>query len=379
MIIVSLLVLLFLPMMAYAEVTATYIRENSITLAISPGPFTSSSVLGAKLGTFVITSTTGEIYSPALVNIGEASGQIPVTGLMKDSVNGPFVMGTNDFYMISVAYPNGLGSEPVLQVLYDNLRPIISWQSNVVYANPFYVELYLVNTNRTNRHAQSLWRRADFFKLDSPYALPSNFNPVFSVAVANSPTTNVGTFTNSDGTVNDSAGSYVTTDGSSGPDNTSILDPGSYTNPDAPGTPGFFYGDVPVVESFVFHFLTPQTSFSLSNAFAANRMKINEAQIQVLNGVQGTLYAQILTFTDTSSNSSFQLFPLVGSTNPIDYNLYLGNDLIDKGVPILWSNLVPGIVNSRDISIGGISEAEVQNKVSGTYQGTITVTITNPN
>ncbi len=42
---------------------------------------------------------------------------------MKDWADGPFGLNTNDFYIISVAYPNGFGSEPVLQVLYDNLRP----------------------------------------------------------------------------------------------------------------------------------------------------------------------------------------------------------------------------------------------------------------
>ncbi|MBN2884268.1 MAG: hypothetical protein JXN10_12120, partial [Clostridia bacterium] len=166
------IILSLVPILLFAEVTATYLSESAITLDISPGPFTHPTVLGAKLGTFVITSTTGEIYSPSLVNIGEASDQIPLTGLMKDWADGPFELNTNDFYIISVAYPNGFGSEPVLQVLYDNLRPIISWQSNTVYANPFYVELYLVNTNSTNRNAQSGWRPASYFKLDSPFSLP---------------------------------------------------------------------------------------------------------------------------------------------------------------------------------------------------------------
>jgi spore coat protein U-like protein len=372
------LVLFFSPMVLFAEVTATYLRESAITLDISPGPFTHPTVLGAKLGTFVITSTNGEIYSPSLVNIGEASGQIPLTGLMKDWADGPFVLNTNDFYIISVAYPNGLGSEPVLQVLYNNVRPIISWNSNTVYANPFYVELYLVNTNSTNRNAQSGWRPASYFKLDSPYSLPVGFNPLFSVAVADSPNTNVGTYTTGSGSVKESQGSYVTTDGSSGPDNTQILDPGSYTNPDDPDTPGFYYGEVPVTESFFIDFLIPELNFELSDAYGSNRVTINEARIEVMNGTQGTNYTQLFTFTDQSQASSFQLFPSAGSGSPIDFNLYLENDLIEKGTAYTWSGLQPGILNTRNIRIGGISETEVMNRVSGTYTDTITVTITNP-
>ena len=372
------IILSLVPILLFAEVTATYLSESAITLDISPGPFTHPTVLGAKLGTFVITSTTGEIYSPSLVNIGEASDQIPLTGFMKDWATGPFELGTNDFYILSVAYPNGFGSEPVLQVLYDNLRPIISWQSNTVYANPFYVELYLVNTNSTNRNAQSGWRPASYFKLDSPFSLPVGFNPRFSVAVADSPNTNVGSYTTGSGSVKESQGSYVTTDGSSGPDNTPILDPGSYTNPDDPDTPGFYYGEVPVAESFLIDFLIPESNFELSNAYGSNRVTINEARIEVMNGIQGTNYAQQFTFTDQSQDSSFQLFPSIGSGAPINFNLYLENQQIEKGTAYTWSGLQPDVLNTRNIRIGGISETEVMNKVSGTYTATITVSITNP-
>ncbi|MDC7230549.1 MAG: hypothetical protein PQJ48_09585 [Sphaerochaetaceae bacterium] len=372
------IILSLVPILLFAEVTATYLSESAITLDISPGPFTHPTVLGAKLGTFVITSTTGEIYSPSLVNIGEASDEIPLTGLMKDWDTGPFELATNDFYILSVAYPNGFGSEPVLQVLYDNLRPIISWSSNTVYANPFYVELYLVNTNSTNRNAQSGWRPASYFKLDSPFSLPVGFNPRFSVAVADSPNTNVGTYTTGSGSVKESQGSYVTTDGSSGPDNTPILDPGSYTNPDDLETPGFYYGEVPVTESFFIDFLIPESNFELSDAYGINKVTINEARIEVMNGTQGTNYSQQFTFTDQSQNSSFQLFPSIGSGAPINFNLYLENQQIEKGTAYTWSGLQPDVLNTRNIRIGGISETEVLNKVSGIYTATIIVTITNP-
>jgi glycogen synthase len=85
-----------------------------------------------------------------------------------------------------------------------------------------------------------------------------------------------------------------------------------------------------------------------------------------------------LTFTDTSTATSFQLFPSIGSASPIDYQLYLDNDPITKGTPFLWQNINPGL-NAKDLMIGGINESDVINKVSGTYSGTITVTISTPN
>ncbi len=362
----------------FATVTAVYIPENQITLSISPGPYTSDSVLGAKLGTFVITATDGEIYSPSLVNIGEASDGIPVTGLMKNYANGPYELGTNTFYIMSVAYPNGLGGEPVLQTLYNNLWPIISWSDVTVYQPVLYVEMYLVNTNKTNRHAQSLYRYASYFKLDSPFTLPSGFNPRFSIAVAQEEGTNVGSYTNADGTVVETQGDYVVTDGVDGPDSTPIIGTGGYTNPEDPGSPGFYYGDVPLVPTFLFHFFDADVHFSLESALGSNRVTVNQAMIQIENGVAGETYEQTLVFSDTSTAPEFQLFPVDGPGNPISYFLFLGNSPITKGVPMLWTGLQPN-ANSQDLKIGGISENAVSLLASGSYRGTITVTITNPN
>ncbi|MBI9093807.1 MAG: hypothetical protein JEY71_02885 [Sphaerochaeta sp.] len=373
---ITLVLLIALPWHAFGSVSADYIPESSITLNISPGPFSHSSVLGAKLGTFIITSTTGVIYSPSFVDIGEASDATHLTGLMKDYTNGPFALNTNDFYIISVAYPNGYGGTPVLQVLYNNVRPIIEWKANTVTQNPFYVELYFVNTNSTNPNAQSGWRKAQYFKLDSPFSLPSNFNPIFSVAVADSPNTNVGTYTSGD-IVNEAEGSYVVTNGNDGPNNTPIISPCGYTNPENPGSPGFYYGDVPVLPSVFFNIVDSLTSFTLESAYGTNKVTVTQAHVEVINGVSGDEYEITLIFTDTSSDSSFQLFPSQGIGRPIDYKLFLGDDEVTKAFPLDWTELLPGITNSKDIRISGIKSVDVASNVSGDYEGTITVNITN--
>ncbi len=371
-----LILLLFLPWHAVGTITATYIPESPITLEIAPGPFTHQTVLGAKLGRFIITSPTGVLYSPSFVHIGEASGAIQLTGLMKDYANGPFEMNSNDFYINSVAYPNGLGGTPVLQVLYDDVRPIIRWSANTVTQNPFYVDLYLVNKNSGGISADSGWRPAQYFKLDSPYSLPSNFNPLFSVAVADSPNTNVGTYT-SGGTVNETEGSYVVTNGNDGPDNTPIISPGAYTDPNNPGSPGFYYGDVPEFPSITFNFADSVASFSLEAAYPPNKTPVTQATVKVLNGVSGHPYEITLTFTDNSSDASFQLLHKEGIGTPIDYLLFLGNELVTKGVSLPWAGLYTDVSYSKDINIGGINKAIAESKVSGIYEGQISVNISN--
>lgn len=240
--------------------------------------------MGAKLGTFIITSTTGEIYSPSFIHISEASNATQLTGYMKGYANGEYVKNsTNAFYINSVAYPNGFGGTPVLQVLYDDVWPIISGSANTVTQNPFYVELYLVNKNTGGITGSSGWRPAQYFKLDSPFWLPSDFNPVFSVAVADSPQTTVGDYT-SGNTVNSEKGSYVP-NGNGGPYNINIMSPTAYTaNPDKPNSPGFYYGDVPELPSVQFNFADTSTSFSLSSAYGQNKAQSRKQQSKYYMG-----------------------------------------------------------------------------------------------
>lgn len=235
-----------------------------------------------------------------------------------------------------------------------------------------------MNKNTGGINAASGWRPSQYFTLGSPYALPSNFNPLFSVAVADSPTTNVGTYTQSN-VVDESKGSYVVTNGNDGPDNTPIISPGAYTDPENPGSPGFFYGDVPLLPSLYFTIMDSVTSFTLESAYGTNKATLTQANAQVMHGSSGATYQITLVFTDTSSATSFQLFPNQGVGNPIDYRLFLGSDEVTKGAALLWTNLVPGITNTKDIKVSGINQNAVASNVSGTYTGTITVNISNLN
>lgn len=376
---VLLIAMIISPYILYAGpiVTAQYFPENSITLEKAVGPFTSSTVLGAKLGTFYVTSSTGKIYSPSLIGIQEASGAITITGLMRNYATDNFVQRTQDFYIISAAYPNGFPGTPVLFVLYNDVRPLVSWDQNTVSVSPFVVELYLVNHNTASINHVVAYRPSSYFSLGTPYALPSGFNPQFSIATAENGTVNVGSYTNG-GVVDQTLGSYVTTNSIGGADNTPIMGPGAYTDPDNPGSPGFFYGDVPVVPSFLFNFSTDQASFPLSDAYGGFRVVVTQATLTVVNGVQNVKYKMNLLFSDQSTATSFQLFPLQGGDDAINYSLYLGGELITKNTTFLWKDLVSG-PNVKDLSIGGISQSVVSSYVGDTYKGTITVNISIPN
>lgn len=373
-------VILILQLHVFAAVTAIYVPESYVTLKIKPGPWTSDTVLGAKLGTFIITSTTGQIYNPSLVNIGEVSNGVYITGLMQDYDNGPYNIRTNKFYIVSVAYPYGMGGEPIVQTLYTERWPVISWDLSTVNQSTLYVEMYIVNLNENNYHASAGYRPAQYFKLDTPYTLPSDFNPFFSIAVAHNPGTDIGTYVDTNGLVNGGFGAYVPSNGVPGPDNTPLIGAGAYTNPDNPSSPGFYYGDVPQQTIFAIYFSTPTASFSVQDALGSSRVTINQAVVQIDHGVQGQTYSQQISFSDNSGTNGFMLRPQSLPGYGISYRLYFGSTEVEEGVPITWGGLTAdNLNNSMDVKIGGINPTSIATLVEGQYSGTITVTISNPN
>lgn len=370
---------------------ASYVPESPLYFELAPGIFSDLSVIGTKLGTFIITSD-GPFYNPSFLNTSEVGNGITMTGLYKDWEGGAYTTRTYlPFKVLSVSYPSGYGGSPVIETLYGDKWPMIEqnnqWNGVTISTNPFYVEIYLVNTNsdKGRRYDASLPANLGtdgrFFKIDTPYTINGSFNPYFSIGVAVSPEIGVGTYANgANSTITDpSEGAYVSVEGISGPDSTPILNPNAFTVPGDPGTPGFYYGDEPVLPTFNFNFHTQQASFLLESAIGSQRTVVNQVKIEVLNGVSGTYYAQVLTFNDNSpAYPEFLLLPLDGQGLPISYQLFLDAQPITKGTPYTWENLTTYGCNTKDLIIGEISQTEVDSRASGTYRGTITVTITTP-
>ncbi|HPY12360.1 MAG TPA: hypothetical protein PLH14_07505 [Sphaerochaeta sp.] len=378
------LILVALPFGVWGTVTAVYTPEPQIAFEIAPYPFTSNTVLAAKLGRITMTSTTGVIYTPSFVQISSASGAVSVRGLMKGDAGGDFVQGSQDFYTYSVAYPNGLGAEPVLQVLYGNVWPIIQNDSCAITTLPFYVDIFLVNMNIVDRHAAVGYRPASYFKENSPYTLPSNFNPTFVVAAAARSGVSVGWYAGA-GTITDpNLGAYVTTEAPGGTGTTTpVIGPRAYTSdPNNPNSPGLIYGDPPTqptTPTYEVFFEASQADFTISDAYTG-KVRINTAKIKVLDGVEGQTYARDIIFTDSGTTNSFQLKSSEGAST-ISYDLYFetANKKVNYGERISWSDLVPfPLINERGLWIGGIKKNEVDQRLSGSYSDTIYVNIVSP-
>ena len=373
------LMLLFIPTILFGAITAVYTPEPYIVLQVQPGPYTSDTVLGAKLGTLIATTTDGDkIHSPVWGTINEVWGGVTLTGPMSLVPNGPFIDNSTDiFYIMSVAYPEGYPGTPTIRRLQGTYEPIIQMSSYTVNVNPFRVELWLVNTHQTKPDATVVLRPASCFQLNAVYTLPADFNPIFSFITANDASTNVGTMMNVSGTPN-SRGSYVSVNGQSGPNSTPIVDPTSYTDPNNPGSPGITYGDPPQMVSYSVSLINQSISFNLTDAIGAKRKDVNTMMITVSNGKSGVNYTQEVIFRDSSTSNDFRLLPEVSGPSPIAFSLFFDTTPVIKGTPVLWDTLQNGSNNTKTIRIGGIDEIAIQSLASGTYSDTISVEIRNP-
>ena len=321
-----------------------------------------------------MTSTEGTgIYSPAFLNVTGVNGSIPVSGLYKEYSDGPYLLRTYlAFYLISVAYPNGYGVSPVLYPIYSSgTSPIISWDANTVAANPFIVELYLVNTNSPNpNESATMGTLADFFKLDTTYALPAGFSPFFNLGIATTESTDVGTYAGSGTTT---GGTYVEVNENSGTTSTPIISSGSYSNPEEQG---FVYGEE---EDFSFTYLFSLTNEDVEiNLYTLDPntiVPITQATINVTSTITPPHNQLQLTFTDPGTASSFKLYPISTYGNPMDFKLFLGSEEIVKATPMIWDDLVQG-VNSKNLGFLMVDPTAQANNVSGIYKDTITITIT---
>lgn len=375
----------FIPLLLVSAVSAVYIPESPLNLEIAPGVFTHQSVIGFKLGTFDISNPERHMYAPALLHTSEVGNAVIMRGKYRDWEGGTPSVRDIRFHVVCVSYPyaDSGGGTPVLRPIYGGRCPLVDWRGTDVTANPFIVELYLVNTNPgendTPYSAATSGFDGQLFSLDTPYLLSSEFNPIFSLAMSLNPGADVGDYASGDGEAIYNSGSYIPTNGSSGPNVTPILGANSFTAGSG-STQGFFYGEGPLLPTFFFNFTQPTASFKLEDAYGSGRELVNQAHIEVQNGVTGQYYSQHLIFTDTSSAEDFQLFPVEGSSLPISYQLFLEGESeeINKGDIVLWPGLVSGL-NSRNLYIGEIVASDVASLASGTYQGTIFVTITNPN
>ena len=370
-----LLMLSSIPSLLFGAITVTY-TAVPLELKTAPGPYTSNTVIGIKLGTLRVDG--GPIYTPVWGNTTEVD-----SGTVK--VKGPMSNGSNEatFYLMSVAYPNGESQSPTIKVFSGAFLSIVSLPQNwvTVSADPFIVELWLVNTADTNNtYNPSTTCSASDFQMNAAYTLDS-FRPEFSFVTANSSKTNANSMMQGQtGNANPSNGTYVIVNGNGGPDSTPIVEPTAYTDPDNPNSPVMTYVDPTQIVSYSV-FLSEQTkTFNLSEAVGTNRKDVNTMTITVSNGIAGADYSQKVIFTDltpVSTSAEFRMLPEESGPNPIPFKLYFDSTEVVKGEAITWNNLQNGSSNAKTIRIGGIDQNVIDSLASGTYSDTINVEIQN--
>lgn len=378
--IVVLFTLLLMPALLFGAITVTYTPASSIILQDYPGPYTSNTVIGAKLGTLDVEITGGSvIHSPAWGTAGEVAGGVSLTGPMYDKHTGGYESDTHTFTVMSVAY---IGGVPTINRFDATYIPI--YEQKCTLNSTFSVELWLVNTHKTQPDATvgSGQRPAIDFQAGSVYTLPDDFDPYFSFISANQGNTNVNKMVNSDGTPN-SDGSYVSVSGATGPNSTPIINPSGYTNPDDPTSPGMTYGDPgQAIIGTSFTLESQEVSITLDQHTGTQIHKINAATLGVLvyNEQGGESVDVDITFTDNSppGEDGFNLLHVDAPEFMIPYTLFWGNTTnpITKGVAIEWNDLGKGN-HLKDIYMGWIDAEIVDQRPQGDYKSIVTVTIAN--
>ncbi len=365
-----------IPSLLFGAITVTY-TAVPLELKTAPGPYTSDTVIGIKLGTLRVDG--GPIYTPVWGNTTEVySGTV--------TVKGPMSNGSNEatFYLMSVAYPDGSSGTPVIKVFSGNYLPIINDGPVTVSANPFVVELWLVNTAQTSSTTTSTTRQASDFQMNAAYTL-KDFSPRFSFITANDSTKKVNQMMQGNGNASSPHGSYMIVNGdAAGADNTPIIDPGAYTND--PSSPGVSFPDPSqLVIQTLFSLQQSEISIALSEHTGSNVKEINSATlgVTVTNG-NGSEKANLnITFTDNSppDKSGFHLLHVDAPGPTIPYKLFWGENLqtlieIEEGIAIPWENLAAGN-HTNKLYMGEINAETVDQAASGTYKSTVSVTIAN--
>ena len=374
------ILILFLNQSLMGSVLASYSPESAIVLQKCPGVFSHPNMFGAKLGRLTVTSDE-VMYNPTILVAG-------MTGGYDIWLIGPYRWDSNNDWeydkriqmnLLAVSYPYGLGGGVFIRAL-SGKQPLLSgWNNEQVVANPFVVDLYLVNSNdnggTTNTGiTPNLNTNGGFFKLDSPFIFETPINYGFTVGITNTLAQGPWVFPASG---DPTLGQFIPIDGVVGQGSTPVIDPGSYTDGEPGEVIGFWYGDgVPQPVFYNFWFDAPVVNFDLSDAYDTNMKEITKAYLQVVTDDSNCTYTQNIAFTTDDGSERFQLCPDFPGGAGIEFNLFFGTRHVDYGETIQWMNLVRG-TNWKELYISGINANEVEQMVSGTYQVTIIANITN--
>ncbi|MFA7129244.1 MAG: hypothetical protein WC136_08755 [Sphaerochaeta sp.] len=373
------LILMFSLSYSILGVSATYVPEPAIVLKKKPGVFSHPNMFGAKLGRLTITSDE-VMYNPTIMVTGlSGSYDIYLIGPHRwDKHNDWDYDKKIQMNLLAVSYTDGTDGSAFIRAL-NGKQPLLDGEDNVqVDESPFVVDLYLVNSNdhggtTDTGMAPNLNTNGGFFKLDSPFVFETPIDFRFTVGITDTLGQGPWVFPASG---EPTQGQFIPIDGAVGQGSTSVINPGSYTDGE-PQDVGFWYGTgTPQQVYFNLYFENPSVTFDLCDAYDGYWKELTDVCIEVGNGKPHKKYKLNIAFTTDDNSGEFQLLPdFIGGTG-IPFELMLDEGPVAYGDNIEWRVSGQGL-NRKSLFIGGIDASLIDQLVSGVYQVTIFVNITN--
>ncbi|MBI9095814.1 MAG: spore coat protein U domain-containing protein [Sphaerochaeta sp.] len=114
----------------------------------------------------------------------------------------------------------------------------------------------------------------------------------------------------------------------------------------------------------------------LPDAYGAKKTKVAKAKIEIINATTGTNYKVDIKFESNSVNQGKFHLHLDGDLNQygIPYYLYFKQDLVVPGANNRWNHILEH--PEKVIKVTGVIQDDAEQAPAGSYQDTITVTIT---
>lgn len=372
------ILILFLNQSLMGSVLASYSPESAIVLQKSPGVFSHPNMFGAKLGRLTITSDE-VMYNPTILVSGLSGNyNIWLIGPHRWDIHNKWDYEKRiQMNLLAVSYPNGLGGSVYIRAL-NRKQPLLNGDNNVqVEKSPFVVDLYLVNSNdyggtSNTGIAPNLNVSGGFFKIDSPFVFETPIDYSFTVGITDTLEQGPWVFPDSG---EPTQGQFIPIDGAVGQGSTSVINPGSYTDGE-PQDVGFWYGTgTPQQVYYNIWFEDASVTFELCNADYDDWAELTNVYIEVINGKPHKKYKVNIAFTTDDNSGVFQLLPDFIGGGGIPFELTLDNSPVVYGENIEWRVLGED-VDQKSLCIGGIEASLVDQLVSGVYQVTIVVNIT---
>jgi hypothetical protein len=339
----TILLVILIPLTLHSAITANY--DPVCPLVFEAGTSLLTDHLVAHLGTVTITRVGNDrFFTPYFLTVG-MDHVFSFTGPYKP--NGQYQDLPTQFNLYAVSTLKNTEKAQILDNEY-GIHPIRANERGNWNVNNFVAEIYLVSANSLS-----------CYKLNSNYHLTGGVLGNFQIGLSSG----------GNREYRPGVDPLLPINGGSGTDTTPILNPG--TNPADP----IGYGE-PSVLPTAWLIIKNQCAINLSDATHTGTTKVAEAEIQMLNCLDGDEYAVGVVFTNLANTNPFRLVLQVEGYSwcTIPYELRFNDENVTPGKAVRWEGLT-NVPQSQNIMVTGVPPLAADQALSGFYQDTVFVTI----